>query len=95
MLKLQKQADAYELHASFALAHTARAVHCHKKSYNFNSTLKEQLKIIVAALSSDWVPTRCPIVAHLIPRDPNGTTDSDSSLDSAGGFSFNMFYWWY
>ena len=48
----------------------------------------------MAALSSEWVPTRRPIV-HLIPRDPTGTTDSDSSLDSAGEFSFNMFYWWY
>ena len=94
MLKLQKQADASELHASFALTHTARAVHSHKKSYNFNSTLKEELKLITAALSSDWVPTKRPI-AHLIPRDPNGTSDSDSSLDSAGGFSFDMFYWWY
>jgi hypothetical protein len=94
MLKLQKQIEASDLHKSFALSHTAKAVHSHKKSYHFNSTLKEEIKIILAALSSSWVPTKRPI-AHLIPRDPNGTSDSDSSLDAAGGFSFDMFYWWY
>ena len=94
MLKLQKQIEASELHKSFALAHTAKAVHHHKACYHFNSTLREEIKIILAALSSSWVPKKRPI-AHLIPRDPNGTTDSDSSLDAAGGYSFDMFYWWY
>ena len=31
----------------------------------------------------------------MVPRDPSATAWSDSSLSAAGGFSYDMGFWWY
>ena len=94
MIRLQKDAEATELHRTFAQAYTGRAIHHDPKLHNINSTLKEEIKLITAALSADWVNKRSKI-AHMIPRSPTGVGKSDSSLSAAGGYSFDMFFWWY
>ena len=34
-------------------------------------------------------------IGHMIPRQTRGTGWGDSCLHAAGGFSFNMHFWWY
>ena len=94
MLKLEKNKEAAEHHRTFAQSFTARTTHRSPLRHDFNRTMKEELRLIVSALSAKWVHKRRPI-AHMIPRDPTGTGDSDSSLSAAGGYSFDMKFWWY
>ena len=65
-----------------------------KKIYYINSTLKQELHLIERGLSDNSIPKACPI-AHLIPCTPLGIAPSDSSLDVAGGCSFDCSFWWY
>ena len=37
----------------------------------------------------------CRPLGHMIPRDPSGVGYSDSCLHAAGGFSYDMGFWWY
>jgi len=69
-------------------------VHHSNKLFCINKTLKQELQLITAALTSPWIDTSRPI-GHMIPRDPSGTGWSDSSLDAAGGYSLDMRFYWY
>ena len=34
-------------------------------------------------------------LGHLIPRTPIGSGDEDACLEGAGGFSFDLLFWWH
>ena len=59
-----------------------------------NRTLRREIRLIHDALASDWIDPWRPI-GHMIPRDPSGSAWSDSSLHAAGGFSYELGFWWY
>ena len=90
----QGQHDPESLALSFAQSTTARMVHHSNKLFCINKTLKQELQLITAALTSSWIDTNRPI-GHMIPRDPSGIGWSDSSLDAAGGYSLDMRFYWY
>ena len=79
---------------SFAQSATARETHACRKTHWLNKTLKEELHLIMQALSSKHLRARIPI-AHLVRRDPSAEAWSDSSLLAAGGYSISMQFWWY
>ena len=81
-------------HVTFAQSQVARKVHHTKKKFYINATLRLELRLITSALSATWISLERPI-GHMIDRDPSGKARSDSSLDAAGGYSFNMKFWWY
>ena len=59
-----------------------------------NQTLRRKIRLVFDALSSHWIDPWQP-VGHMIPRDPSGTAWSDSCLHAAGGYSYEMGFWWY
>jgi hypothetical protein len=64
-----------------------------KKQFHLNNTPKEELHIIITALADPDIQKISPI-AHLVDKDPNGTAFGDSCLDSWGGWSTDMKFWW-
>ena len=89
-----RDSDEASRKQSFAQSVTAKLVHHSKKRFKINTTLKQELRLITAALSSEWISMSRPI-SHFVPRDPSGTGYADSCLRAAGGFSIDMGFWWY
>lgn len=83
-----------ENHRSFNDAFIHRAIFQSKKQYFLNATAKEELRLLRAVFHSPTVTFRTPI-AHLVDRDPTGTSECDSSLDAAGGWSRECSFWWH
>jgi len=83
-----------EMKKTFAQAETARKVHNFKKKHFILPTMHDELYIIRTALSSDDINNASPI-AHLIPGIKDAEAHGDSSLDSAGGWSVDMKFWWW
>ena len=59
-----------------------------------NRTLRREIRLVYHALQSKWIDPWRPL-GHMVPRDPSATAWSDSSLSAAGGFSYDMGFWWY
>lgn len=93
-LKLISSPSSSPSRRSFAHSTTARQIHSSTRRYFLNTTAKEELRLIRAALRDDTIPKYSPI-AFLIPRDPSGTAWGDSCLSAAGGYSIDMQFWWY
>ena len=81
-------------HISFAMSKSSKMVHQSRLWFKFNDTLRRELKLILDALSCTWIDMWRPI-GHLVDRTPSGIGYSDSCLHAAGGFSFDMKFWWY
>ena len=81
-------------HPAFIMPVTSKAIHKSRRGIEMNKTLREELRLIERALSSDWISLQRPI-SHMIKRDPSGIGYSDSCLRAAGGFSLDMKFWWY
>ena len=95
LAKSEALTETEEMHKTFAQAETARKIHNFQRQHWILPTLHDELDIIREALSSNEVNKASPI-AHLIPGIENGNAFGDSSLDSAGGWSIPMkFWWWY
>ena len=94
MLKDAKSKEVSERERSFAQAETSRQIHSGNKGHFINKTLREELHLIIEALSSGRLKRRTPI-GHLVRRDPSGRARSNSCLYAAGGFSTDMGFWWY
>ena len=96
LLKDAKVKDRNEPTATntFAQAEVEQARHSSTKKHWINKTLREELRIIIAALSSRRIKGRTPI-SHLVRRDPSAEAFSDSCLHAAGGYSVKMTFWWY
>ena len=81
-------------HHAYAESQTAKRVHRTSVRFRINKTMRDELQLVYQALSSEWMDRWRPI-GHLIPRDPTGVAWSDSCLHAAGGYSFDMGFWWY
>jgi len=78
----------------FALSQTSKRIHHSRKRFQMNRTLRREIKLVHHALQSKWIDPWRPL-GHMVPRDPSATAWSDSSLSAAGGFSYDMGFWWY
>ena len=81
-------------HHRYALSQVAKKVHHSRVQFQMNRTLRREIELVHDALSSDWIEMWRPI-GHLVPRDPSCTGWSDSCLHAAGGYSFDLRFWWY
>ena len=81
-------------HISFAMSKSSKMLHQTRLMFKFNDTLRYELKLILDALSCPWINMWRPI-GHLVDRTPSGVGRSDSCLHAAGGFSYDMRFWWY
>ena len=81
-------------HLRYAQSQVAKKVHHTRVRFQMNRTLRREIELVHCALSSDWIDMWRPI-GHLIPRDPSCTAWSDSCLHAAGGYSFDLGFWWY
>ncbi|KAL7544775.1 hypothetical protein ACHAWF_013580 [Thalassiosira exigua] len=89
-----KDKETSERHRTFAQSEAARTAHAARKKHWINTTLREELHLILVILKSKRVRHRTPI-GHLVRRDPSARAWSDSCLYAAGGFSIDMRFWWY
>jgi hypothetical protein len=92
-LRVARESDN-DMEKSFAQSESAKKIHNFKKKYWILPTMHEELALIKAALSNDAISKTCPI-AHLIPNNDDAECHGDSSLDSAGGWSTDMEFWWW
>ena len=86
--------DIGEMERTFAVSETARKVHNFRKPHIIVKTLRAELDMIYEALASPNIQKYSPI-AHLIPGVADSICHGDSSLDSAGGWSTDMKFWWW
>ena len=78
----------------FAASQAAKALHHSRVTHRITVPMRRKLNLIRTALSSDWISMWRPL-GHFVKRSPSAIGDSDSSLHAAGGYSFDMGYWWY
>ena len=79
----------------FALKMAAKMVNNHYQVYIINETMREELDFIQQALQHDSkIPFELPI-AFIIPRTPTASLFGDSSLLSCGGYSIELWFWWF
>ena len=96
LLKQSRDSAARPNVQTFAQGEAARGVHGCKKTHFINTTMREELHLIIQVLESRRVKHRFRTpIAHLVRRDPSTTAWSDSCLYAAGGYSVNMKFWWY
>ena len=79
---------------TFHQGEVARAVFHHSAKHYINSTLRQELKLILRALKDESIP-KCSPISHLIPREALGWGRTDSCLRAAGGYSPALKFWWY
>jgi hypothetical protein len=80
---------------NYALKAAAKLVNNNKHMYIINGTMQEELDFIQQALQEDsGIDFETP-VAFIIPRIPTALLFGDSSLQSCGGYSFELKIWWY
>ena len=80
----------------FTKTKAAWSIHGCKKVYYINSTLKQEISLILRGLSDNSIPKACPIV-HLIPHTPLGIAlatlalmqQEDTHLSAASGGILN------
>ena len=94
MITREPTTEEEALISSFATSQAASKIHHSKRVYFLNKTAVEEFQIIRQAMADPKIEKSCPI-AHLVPKDPDAESSGDSSLDSAGGWSIDMEYWWY
>lgn len=88
------QEEENESKRTFAQSMTAKKVHNFHKLHFILPTMHEEMNIIKWALACDEIKKSSPI-AHLIPNNDDAECHGDASLDSAGGWSIDMkFFWW-
>jgi hypothetical protein len=73
----------------------ARMTHSHKYPYIVNTTMREELKFITEALHPDSGIEFETTIAHIIPRISTAQIIGDSSLQSCGGYSIKLKFWWH
>ena len=94
-IQKKKVTEEYNLKGNFAQSQLAKMSWNHTKRYFVNKTMKEELKLLIKVMSNgDQFKQETPI-AHSVPRTPDFTTDGDSSLHAAGGFSLSLKFQWY
>ena len=91
LLKLIKQNRVNSVEPVY---HGKKTIHHSRSKYDFNSTLRIELRLIYRIFTSSWVDMTRPI-GHMIKREPSAIGYSDSSLRAAGGYSIEMGFWWY
>ena len=77
-----------------ALSQISKRIHRSRKRFQMNRTLRREIRLVYRALQSKWIDPWRPL-GHMVPQDPNAAAWSDSSLHAAGGFSYDMGFWWY
>eukprot|EP00957_Ditylum_brightwellii_P159307 12126368-Ditylum_brightwellii.AAC.1 len=65
----------------------------YSRRYFINPSFRGNLNILLKLLKSTY-QWETPI-AFLIPREPDFTSDGDSSLTAAGGYSLQLKFWWH
>ena len=96
-LKIAKNAlldNIGEMEQSFTIPETVWKVQNFRKPHVISKTLKDELRLVREALSRKYIVKFTPI-AHLIPGKEDSESRGDSSLDSAGGWSTDMSFWWW
>jgi hypothetical protein len=70
-------------------------INSHSQVYIINETMPEELNFIRQALQHDSkIPFEVPI-AFIIPMTPTVSLFGDSSLLSCGGYSIELWFWWF
>ena len=94
LLKEAKRARPHTRESTFAQSAVAQQKHSCPKGHWINTTLWEELRLLIRVLQSPRMKFRTPI-AHVVRRDPSADAWSDSSLRATGGYSVTMHFWWY
>jgi hypothetical protein len=80
---------------NYALKTAAKLVNNSKHMYIINGTTQEELNFIRQALQEVSGINFETTIAFIIPRIPTASLFEDSSLQSCGGYSFELKIWWY
>ena len=71
-------------------------MHNFRRPHVIVKTLKDELKFIREALSPKDIIKSMPIAHLILPGEEDaGESHGDYSLDSAGGWSTDMSFWWW
>lgn len=82
-------------HINFAMKKSSQSVHRSKREYFIGKDMRAEINFLTEVLEEDsGVRWETPI-AHMIKRDPTAPAYSDSCLDSGGGFSIELSFFWY
>jgi hypothetical protein len=85
----------FDKELNFALKMASKMVNSHTQVYLINETLCKKLKLKWQAFQEDFkIPFEVPI-AFIIHRTPTASLFGDSSLISCGGYSSDLWFWWF
>lgn len=78
----------------FAESKLEKAIWNHNLKHNVTRGMKQDLHLLREYLSKDFQYWEVPI-SHLVPRIPDFQSHGDACLNSGGGWSSSLKFWWY
>ena len=91
-MKATNEDDMREI--NFAKSTMAKMKHRTKIKYRMPPSLKEEIRIIRALLKDDSIRLETPI-AHIVPRDCNYFSATETCKSACGGWSIGLSFWWH
>ena len=83
------------LRKNFALSHILRNIWNKSTKFYISKSLRQELKLLIFIFKNrKKYPIGAPI-AHIVPRDPDFQARGDACLEGAGGYSFDLKFWWF
>ena len=79
----------------FAIKKAAKMVHHAKMEYNIVTSMREEISFFEQQLKPNSGATWEAPIAFLIKRTPYASTFGDACLDTGGGYSTKLKFWWH
>jgi len=83
------------LRKNYALSHILRSIWNTSTRFFISKPLREELKLLTYIFKNKSKFKIGAPIAHIIPRDPDFNARGDACLEGAGGYSFDLKFWWF
>ena len=83
------------LRKNYALSHVLRSIWNKSTRFFISKPLREELKLLTFIFKNKTKFSIGAPIAHIVPRDPDFNARGDACLEGAGGYSFDLKFWWF
>ena len=83
------------LRKNYALSHVLRSIWNKSTRFFISKPLRDELKLLTFIFQNRTKFSIGAPIAHIVPRDPDFNARGDACLEGAGGYSFDLKFWWF
>lgn len=80
---------------NFAVSFLLRTAWNSKKKFKISHALRKELEFLIYLFKHRNTLGFSSPIAHIVDKDPDYYVAGDACLEGAGGFSFDLAFWWY